>query len=142
MIEIRSERFIRFKDTESGKISVVKAELDCDTAADLPAADGISGRELLMGSIAWDISTGDFYALNSEGKWYKQDGSGAYTPAESNASLLSSPLNFGKGVESEPDITEKTASEPDILDETVFEKTAEPEEVTEIDEPLRDLKNI
>ena len=146
MIEIRSEKFMRFKDTESGKISVVKAELDCDTAADLPAADGIGGRELLMGSIAWDISTGDFYALNSEGKWYKQDGSGAYTPdaeaAESNASLLSSPLNLGKGVESEPDITEKTASEPDILDEPVFEKTAEPEEVTEIEEPLRDLKNI
>lgn len=143
MIEIRSERFIRFKDTESGKISVVKAELDCDTAADLPAANGISGRELLMGSIAWDISTGDFYALNSEGTWYKQDGSGAYTPAESNASLLSSPLNLDKGVENEPDITERITSDPDIIEDKLKnENETELEEVTEIDEPLRDLKNI
>lgn len=159
MIEIRSERFIRFKDTESGIISVVKAELDCDTAADLPAADGIGGRELLMGSIAWDISTGDFYALNSEGTWYKQDGSGAYTPETPDAEPDSEPtalaLNLGKEVEIEPDITEKTTSEQDILDETVFEKTAEPditedklkdenetepEEVTEIDEPVQDTE--
>lgn len=154
MIEIRSERFIRFKDTESGKISVsvVKAELDCDTAADLPAADGIGGRELLMGSIAWDISTGDFYALNSEGTWYKQDGSGAYTPETPDAEPAALTLNLGKGVEIEPDITEKTTSEPDILDEPVFEKTpepditedklneTEPEEVTEIDEPVQDTE--
>ncbi len=157
MIKIRSERFIRFKDTESGIISVVKAELDCDTAADLPAADGIGGRELLMGSIAWDISTGDFYVLNSEGTWYKQDGSGAYAPetpdAEPDAEPTALTLNLGKGVEIEPDITEKTTSEPDILDE--FEKTAEPditedklkdenetepEEVTEIDEPVQDTE--
>jgi hypothetical protein len=140
MIEIRSERFIRFKDTESGIISVVKAELDCDTAADLPAADGIGGRELLMGSIAWDISTGDFYALSSEGTWYKQDGSGAYTPETPDAEPTASTLNLGKGIEIEPDITEKTTSELDILDETVFEKTAEPEEVTEIDEPVQDTE--
>lgn len=155
MIEIRSERFIRFKGTESGIISVVKAELDCDTAADLPAADGIGGRELLMGSIAWDISTGDFYALSSEGTWYKQDGSGAYAPETPDAEPTALTLNLGKGVEIEPDITEKTTSEQDILDETVFEKTAEPditedklkdenetepEEVTEIDEPVQDTE--
>lgn len=126
MIDIRKEIFKGYEDTEEGRLSVVKVEIDIDSAEDLPAVDELSGRKLYMGSIAWDISTGDFYALNSEGTWYKQDGSGAYTPdeeaAESNASLLSSPLNLGKGVEIEPDIIEKTASEPDILEEPVFEK--------------------
>ena len=126
MIDIRKEVFKGYEDTEEGKLSVVKVEIDIDSAEDLPAVDELSGRKLYMGSIAWDVSTGDFYALNSEGTWYKQDGSGAYTPdeepAETNASLLSSPLNLGKGVENEPDITEGTTSEPDILEEPV-EKT-------------------
>lgn len=149
MIVIRSERFIRFKNTESGIISVVKAELDCDTAADLPAADGIGGRELLMGSIAWDISTGDFYALSSEGTWYKQDGSGAYAPETPDAEPDSEPdseptaltLNLGKEVEIEPDITEKTTSEPDITEDKLKdENETEPEEVNEIDEPVQDAE--
>ena len=126
MIDIRKEVFKGYEDTEEGKLSVVKVEIDIDSAEDLPVVDELSGTKLYMGSIAWDVSTGDFYALNSEGTWYKQDGSGAYTPdeepAETNASLLSSPLNLGKGVENEPDITEGTTSEPDILEEPV-EKT-------------------
>ena len=126
MIDIRKELFKGYEDTEEGKLSVVKVEIDIDSAEDLPAVDELSGRKLYMGSIAWDVSTGDFYALASEGTWYKQDGSGAYTPdeepAESNASLLSSPLTLGKEVESEPDITEGITSEPDILEEPV-EKT-------------------
>lgn len=117
MIKIRD--FIE-KTSNDGNQHII-ADLMIDSASELPSQE-YAGYVLDMGSIAWDISTGDFYGLNSAGTWYKQDGSGAYTPAESNASLLSSPLNFGKGVESEPDITEKTASEPDILDETVFEK--------------------
>lgn len=146
MIDIRKEIFKGYEDTEEGRLSVVKVEIDIDSAEDLSAVDELSGRKLYMGSIAWDISTGDFYALNSEGTWYKQDGSGAYTPetpdAEPDAEPTALTLNLGKGVENEPDITEETTSEPDILDEPVFEKTAEPEEVTEIEEPLRDLKNI
>lgn len=142
MIDIRKEIFKGYEDTEEGKLSVVKVEIDIDSAEDLPAVDELPGRKLYMGSIAWDISTGDFYALSSEGTWYKQDGSGAYTPETPDAEPAALTLNLGKGVEIEPDITEKTTSEPDILDEPVFEKTAEPEEVTEIEEPLRDLKNI
>lgn len=126
MIDIRKEIFKGYEETEEGKLSVVKVEIDIDSAEELPAVDELSGRKLYMGSIAWDISTGDFYGLNSAGTWYKQDSSGAYTPdeepAESNASLLSSPLTLGKGVENEPDITEGITSEPDILEEPV-EKT-------------------
>ena len=125
MIDIRKEIFKGYEDTEEGKLSVVKVEIDIDSAEDLPAVDELSGRKLYMGSIAWDISTGDFYGLNSAGTWYKQDGSGAYTPAESNVSLY-----LGKGVESEPDITEETTSEPDILEEPV-EKTTTKKKTSE-----------
>lgn len=121
MIKIRD--FIE-KTSNDGNQHII-ADLMIDSASELPSQE-YAGYVLDMGSIAWDVSTGDFYALNSEGTWYKQDGSGAYTPdeepAESNASLLSSPLNLGKGVENEPDITEGTTSEPDILEEPV-EKT-------------------
>ena len=61
-------------------VSAVRVELDVDTAADLPAADSVSGYLLWQGSIAHDISTGDFYCIDSEGTWYAQDGSGAYEP--------------------------------------------------------------
>jgi hypothetical protein len=117
MIKIRD--FIE-KTSNDGNQHII-ADLMIDSASELPSQE-YAGYVLDMGSIAWDISTGDFYALNSEGTWYKQDGSGAYTPDESNASLLSSPLNLGKGVENEPDITEVETSEPDILEEPV-EKT-------------------
>ena len=94
-----------------------------------------------MGSIAWDISTGDFYALNSEGTWYKQDGSGAYAPETPDAEPTALTLNLGKGVEIEPDITEKTTSEPDITEDKLKdENDTEPEEVTEIDEPVQDTE--
>lgn len=154
MIDIRSERFIRFKDTENGKVSVVKAELDCDTAADLPAVDGLDGRELLMGSIAWDISTGDFYALGSDGSWYKQDGTGAYDP-DAQVSLSAAPnLNIGNlnrpavqpiqlvqpsfigNIEGE-NVEDPTEEEPEVIED---EPEAE-REVLEDAEPLRDTES-
>ena len=125
MVDIRKEIFKGYEETEEGKLSVVKVEIDVDSAEDLPAVDELSGRKLYIGSIAWDISTGDFYALNSEGTWYKQDGSGAYTPDEEpDAEPAALTLNLGKGVENEPDITEGTTSEPDILEEPVEKTTA------------------
>lgn len=121
MIKIRD--FIE-KTSNDGNQHII-ADLMIDSASELPSQE-YAGYVLDMGSIAWDISTGDFYALNSEGTWYKQDGSGAYTPetpdAEPDAEPTALTLNLGKGVEIEPDITEKTTSEPDILEEPV-EKT-------------------
>lgn len=75
MIRIRSERFIKNVEVEGVTKAYVVAEIDCDTASDLPEVDEISGRLLAMGSIAWDISTGDFYGLNSGGVWNNQGGS-------------------------------------------------------------------
>ena len=72
MYQIRKERFVRFKKSGDMTISLIKADIECDTAADIPAYNAVPERELDMGSIAWDISTGDFYALGSDHSWYKQ----------------------------------------------------------------------
>ncbi len=71
MISIRNENFIKY---ESG-LSVVRMEIDVDSAEELPAKDYFSGRTLYQGSIAWDISTGDFYGMTSLGEWILQKGS-------------------------------------------------------------------
>lgn len=72
MYNIRSEEFIEFNKMNGVEISVVRAEIDCDTASDIPAYNAVPGRKLTIGSIAWDISTGDFYGLQSDGTWKKQ----------------------------------------------------------------------
>lgn len=88
MYSIRDTEFIRY-DHSSGR-SVNRLEIDVDSASDLPAADDIDGILLYQGSIAWDISTGDFYGLRSDGTWYKQDGTGAYEPDSDAAPNISS----------------------------------------------------
>ncbi len=74
MYSIRKSEFIRFKD-ETHSVSVIRAEIFCDTASDLPAVDAPNGGELDMGSIAYDIATGDMYVLNSSGDWKNSNGS-------------------------------------------------------------------
>lgn len=76
MITIRDSKFIKF---ENGT-SVELMELDISSASELPEPDFTDGKLLYQGSIAHDISTGDFYSIDSEGTWYNQDGSGAYVP--------------------------------------------------------------
>ncbi len=68
MRTIISETFLRY---ENGK-ALVRAEIAADTAADLPAADAFPGSLLSMGSIAWVIAAGEFYALTSSGRWVYQ----------------------------------------------------------------------
>ena len=71
MISIRNENFIKY---ESG-LSVVRMEIDIDSAEELPETNYFSGRTLYQGSIAWDISTGNFYGMTSSGEWILQKGS-------------------------------------------------------------------
>lgn len=71
----------------------VRVELDVDSVDDLPDADAVSGYLLWQGSIAHDISTGDFYCIDSEGTWYAQDGSGAVEP-ENQENLLNAELGM------------------------------------------------
>lgn len=56
----------------------VCAEISVSSPSELAVQHG--EYTFTEGSIAWDISTGDFYGLAADGSWYKQDGSGAYTP--------------------------------------------------------------
>ncbi len=70
MISIRNEKFIKYENNKS----VMRMEIDVDSAEELPAKDYFSGRTLYQGSIAWDISTGDLYGFKSTGEWVNQDG--------------------------------------------------------------------
>lgn len=55
-----------------GEDAVIRADIIVDTAQELPGVDDFLCKKLAMGSIAWDISTGDFYGLSSSGTWIKQ----------------------------------------------------------------------
>ena len=71
MISIRNEKFIKYENN----LSVVRMEIDIDSAEELPETNYFSGRTLSQGSIAWDISTGNFYGMTSLGEWILQKGS-------------------------------------------------------------------
>ena len=47
-------------------------EIAVDSSSDLPTVTGLTGHTIAMGSIAWDISTGDFYGMGSDGQWVVQ----------------------------------------------------------------------
>ena len=89
--------------------------------------------EFTSGSIAWDISTGDFYGLK-EGTWYKQDGSGAYS-AEVSPSVVDNGRSIPETkVLVEPDIREDLrAEEPEIVPEEEPKEKEESPEVKEDD---------
>lgn len=70
MLSVINEKFIRFEDERA----IVIAEIRVDSSDELPEADALSGRMLAQGSLAWDISTGNFYALKSTGEWVNQTG--------------------------------------------------------------------
>ena len=77
MVVILKEKFVSFEDG----VSVVIAELAVDSCEDLPTADGLEGRRLSPASLAWEISTGEFYGFGSDGKWVNQTAGEPYEPA-------------------------------------------------------------
>ena len=68
-MEILREKFIGM-DSDT---AISRAELALDNASELPSAGLLKGRTLAAGSLAWDISTGDIYGMNSQGSWVKQN---------------------------------------------------------------------
>ena len=54
-------------------LSEIVAEIDVDTADELPVTDGIPGNILHQGSIAYVIKTGEFYVLAGDGRWYSSE---------------------------------------------------------------------
>lgn len=70
MITIMKQIFLRYE----GEKSVERMEICVDTASDLPTVNSIAGCKIAQGSIAWDVSTGDFYGMSSAGEWVNQSG--------------------------------------------------------------------
>lgn len=120
MYSIRKSDFIRFSRTNN-TVSVVRAEIFCDTAADLPAYDAVSGTELYMGSIAYDIATGDMYVMNSSHEWKNSNGE-----ASSAKNLSLSSPSFQKGQKIEVEQSEE--KELEILETEGEEKGVEDDE--------------
>lgn len=121
MYSIRRSDFIRFSGTNK-TVSVIRAEIFCDTAADLPAYDAVSCTELYMGSIAYDIATGDMYVMNSSHEWKNSNGE-----ASSAKSLSLSSPSFQKGQKIEVEQPEE--KELEILETEGEEKGVEDDEL-------------
>lgn len=77
MLTILKEKFMSF----NGERSLVIAELAVDSKTELPAEEGVEGRIISQGTIAWEISTGDLYGFGGDGKWVNQATGEAYDPA-------------------------------------------------------------
>ena len=85
MLTIRNEEFVRY---EGGK-AVVRTVLEITSPAELPASDGLPGRLLHQGSVAWDIVNGSLYGLTAEGEWFIQSTGGGNGEPLNAAILLS-----------------------------------------------------
>ena len=70
MYRIREKQFVGYADTTGTNQCVV--HVDCDSVSDLPAYNAVAGIEMVMGSTAWDLATGDIYAMDSTHTWKKQ----------------------------------------------------------------------
>lgn len=76
MLTIYKEEYL---GADSG-VSVVLAEIFVDEKEDLPAPADLAGKILAAASIALEISTGQFWGLNGEGKWVNQATCEVYDP--------------------------------------------------------------
>lgn len=121
MYSIRKSDFIRFSGTNN-TVSVVRAEIFCDTAADLPAYDAVSGTELYMGSIAYDIATGDMYVMNSSHEWKNSNGEAS---SAKSMSLSSPSLQKGQKIK----VEQPEEKELEIMETEGEEKGAEDDEL-------------
>lgn len=157
-ITIRSRKFVKYNGERSEEL----LELAVSSAAELPEVDTIPGILISESSIAWDISTGDFYGLTGE-TWYNQDGSGAAGAKNSLQSNTSaSPDNLIKQsvdlstIEDDiipNDITE-SEDEPilsaeeqkdEVIEEPIVEKTEKKGKIAETkgdEDAVRNTENI
>lgn len=163
MYKIIKSTFVEFKEIEDEKVNVIRAEIICDSASDLPDADSIDGIELSAGSIAWVIDTGAFYGLSSEGVWYNQDGSGAAgdnnneqsNTAASPDRLIKQSADLGTieddiipndiaESEDEPILSEEEQKD-EVIEEPIVEKAEKKGKIAETkgdEDAVRDIENI
>lgn len=121
MYEIISEKFIKFEEVEETNLSLVRAEIVCDSSSDLPEVNAVPGRLLAIGSIAWCVDTGAFYGLSSEGTWYNQDGSGA--AGENNNEQSNTAASPDRLIKQSVDLS---TIEDDIIPNDIAESEDEP----------------
>lgn len=67
---VMSRKFLQYEN----ELSVERMEICVDSASDLPTMNSITCCKIAQGSIAWDVSTGDFYGMTSTGEWVNQSG--------------------------------------------------------------------
>ena len=84
---IRKEKVVKYRDEEN-KQPLVYFEFNCDEVADLPIGM-IEEKEIAQGSIAWVISTGEFYGYTSTSSWVNQTTLEAAINVSSKNALLS-----------------------------------------------------
>lgn len=61
----------RVTNSTKGNIINIRAKIAVDSAADLAA--NLNNYYFALGSLAWDVSTGDIYGIDSSGTWHKQN---------------------------------------------------------------------
>ena len=88
MIRIKSESVESIRNG----VASVDAELWVSSSADLPAADGIAGRQLVPGSIAIVQSESKIYTLGFDNEWKEWGAEQQTEPDSTSASPALSPL--------------------------------------------------
>lgn len=78
MINFSNKHTLAYVDEKSHIIG----EIFVDTASELPSPDGIEGYELVQGSVAYVIKSGELYVLSSDGTWYSSDGEPAVVESD------------------------------------------------------------
>ena len=117
------------KLSNDGKRHII-ADIDIDTASELPSQE-YGDIYFEMGSIAHDISTGNFYSLDSSGTWYNQDGTGAYSDDSDDSESDSEPEEVS---------SPKSIAQPDSEEEIKAEEM--PEEEPEEKEAVKNEKSV
>lgn len=100
MLTVIKSKYLGEVESSGIMKNLVLVEMALDSSADLPEADYQTEQILAQGSIAWDISTGDFYGLNSAGSWINQTAPAA-AQGNGKSLTLSSPLQKGESLEIE-----------------------------------------
>lgn len=98
----------------------------CDTAADLPAVNAFSQGNLVQGSKAKDIDTGDEYMMNSSGTWIKQPAPNTtqlsltdyYTSSEVDAAINTALASYAQ----KSDIIPESEKRGTLITSTVVDK--------------------
>lgn len=130
---VYNSKFIAEVESNGVKLNLILLELAADSVDDFPAADAEEGQLICFGSIGYEINTGKFYVLNSEGEW-KDSGGEADVQGGAKSLTLSNPSpQKGEKIE----IEQPEEKELEILDtEDIEEKGVEND-----DEPLPDTKS-